>query len=253
VGWQEKVRRTKAQVSRFAVGSPDHIESFVWRCWTTGGNDVYVGVRDALRFFKVSLHQSGVWRIAFVKELELPDRSADRVILRWQRPAEVALGLTAAVNIYVTSVQPQQPLHDMVVDSSTIVWTDSVPGHSRVFSAFFAAPGVSKDDVLRLLAARANVTLVCDFGLPNGQTFLIASFTQPVGPDEIGYIRNHQQKLAVRMKHGSDPAAVGMRLISIKAPDPASPLGGPTIFEIGIGAESVTIDPPVATPSEEVR
>ena len=78
-------------VLRFAVGSPENIQSFVWRVWVQG-DDVYIGARNALQVFKVSLHASGIWRIAFVKELKKEDSNSDRVIVRWNKPAESPLG-----------------------------------------------------------------------------------------------------------------------------------------------------------------
>jgi hypothetical protein len=49
-----------------AAGSPDDVRSSIWRLWIQG-DDIYFGTRDTLPAFKISLHQSGIWRAAFVK------------------------------------------------------------------------------------------------------------------------------------------------------------------------------------------
>ena len=71
---------------RIAVGTPDGVSSNSWRIWVQG-MDIYVSCRDNFQEFKVSLHASGIWRVAFTEhalksrsDLLKPD--SDRVISR---------------------------------------------------------------------------------------------------------------------------------------------------------------------------
>jgi hypothetical protein len=97
---------------RFAVTDGQGKRAGSWKCFTftgKGKHDVYLTCREIGQTCKVSLHQSGVWRIAWLPgvlemHLELPlppDR--DRVMLRWERPPEIAPGITLALRLLVTS------------------------------------------------------------------------------------------------------------------------------------------------------
>jgi hypothetical protein len=72
---------------RIAVGTPDGISSNSWRVWVKG-LDTYVACRDNFREVKISLHASGIWRVALTEEgikahPEVLPRGSDRVIQRW--------------------------------------------------------------------------------------------------------------------------------------------------------------------------
>ena len=89
---------------RFGVVATDSRRSSVWSVWSNG-SDVYVAPRMKGGDFKISLHKSGVWRIAFDKNYaermrELGTGSNDRCIERLRRPPENAQGLTRAVRMY---------------------------------------------------------------------------------------------------------------------------------------------------------
>ncbi len=89
---------------RFAVGELAR-RSGVWRIWApVNKSDVYIGIRTILGHQKWSLHESGDWRHQWVTEgraEEFTGRS-DRIIDRWQQPAEVkATGWTRGFTIRV--------------------------------------------------------------------------------------------------------------------------------------------------------
>ena len=52
---------------RFAVGSADGPRSDVWRVWAGTDGSVYIAQRSLAGQFKVSLHPSGDWRVAFTR------------------------------------------------------------------------------------------------------------------------------------------------------------------------------------------
>ena len=81
----------KLDTLRFSIGPWHGRYSSVWRVWSEDG-DVYLAVRALVRYMKISLHQSGRFRVAFTKEynekmvLENGKNSAiDRAFLKWQK------------------------------------------------------------------------------------------------------------------------------------------------------------------------
>lgn len=77
---------------RFAACSPQEMTTNSWRVWAQG-DDVYVACRDALKEFKVSLHASGVWRVAYTESAianrpELVGLGQDRVWTKWAPPED---------------------------------------------------------------------------------------------------------------------------------------------------------------------
>lgn len=99
---------SKRKTLYFAVGSPDEYRSAVWRLWVHG-DDVYLGARD-VRWIKLSMHHSGIWRYAWTEEsgLKTPG-SADRVINRWSRPADFVPGWTQGPSLIVPNTGIRRP------------------------------------------------------------------------------------------------------------------------------------------------
>lgn len=88
---------------RFAVVAEEK-HSGVWKAWTNR-SDFYFGAKNALGAIKVSLHQSGKCRVAFLEsqisrmqELGIPT-PADRAIAKWERPEIPAIGACHAASI----------------------------------------------------------------------------------------------------------------------------------------------------------
>lgn len=72
---------------RFAVGVPNGASTNSWKLWVRR-DEAYLACRDNFREFKLSLHASGIWGLAFTSEavtrnsaLQTPDE--DRLIRRW--------------------------------------------------------------------------------------------------------------------------------------------------------------------------
>jgi hypothetical protein len=78
---------------RFAVGDPSGLSSNSWVVSTSKTGDIYIAGRDNFRESKVSLHRSGVWRLAQTERTALlrPDlvpAGTDRVVDKWEPPPE---------------------------------------------------------------------------------------------------------------------------------------------------------------------
>jgi hypothetical protein len=93
---------------RFVVADGQGHRAGSWKCLTytgKGNHEVYLACRE-LGVLKVSLHQSGDWRIAWVngvleQHLEDPSVIPSRIFMQWQRPAEIGPGVTHALRIIV--------------------------------------------------------------------------------------------------------------------------------------------------------
>jgi hypothetical protein len=108
---------------RLAVGSPIGPQAGVWKVWTNPKGDVYLTLRQPGRNFKISLHQSGVWRFAYCGRLAEKERAAgrDRAPIKWRRPLPGRDGTTVALELLVPSsevVTPPQPGSD----DGRIIW-----------------------------------------------------------------------------------------------------------------------------------
>ena len=74
-------------------------------------DDIYIGARQPLGDVKISLHKSGIWRLAHTKEAaeRLNLGVADRLLRRWNPPAPVALGWTHSATIEIPTLAFQRP------------------------------------------------------------------------------------------------------------------------------------------------
>lgn len=131
---------------RIAVGTPNGVSSNSWRVWVRG-LDTYVKCRDNFREIKISLHASGIWRVALTEETikarpEIAYGGSDRVIQRWRpdlaHATKAVIGFQIVVlkeGLYlqrsdrtkwpksVVFIEPPQADTDMTVLSVTVVPT----------------------------------------------------------------------------------------------------------------------------------
>lgn len=94
---------------RFGVEADDGRASTVWRLWTvTTADDVYIAGRATGSWIKASLHASGRWQHGFTSEAQntgWASESGSRYFELWQRPPEVASGVTLALRIVIPTSQ----------------------------------------------------------------------------------------------------------------------------------------------------
>jgi hypothetical protein len=140
---------------RFAVGRPDGPRGSVWRLWTRK-SDVYISAWSLSSIQKISLHESGKWRHAFTAEhvskgSPFVPTGKDRVIEKWDRPPELAPGVTRAFEIVVPTSEVTMPEHPEANEAfhktfgnKEIVWVDPPPaGHETRFSIVYTVPEVT--------------------------------------------------------------------------------------------------------------
>lgn len=96
------------QSIRFGITDRAGKRAATWKCWSpvgTGKQDVYLTCRELRGALKASLHQSGVWHVAysnpfFEENIQDPkDKAKGRFIEKWRRPSEISRGVTLAYRI----------------------------------------------------------------------------------------------------------------------------------------------------------
>lgn len=96
-----------AKEIRFAIGSREDIQSSVWRLWANK-DDLYLAARSTAGLSKISFHQSGICRFAVVSnEPRAP-------ISKWQRPKELAPGVTPMFSIIVPGFVAEDRYRDQL-------------------------------------------------------------------------------------------------------------------------------------------
>lgn len=122
---------------RWAAGRPDGPRSLTWSVIGGGDGSVYVGTRSTMHDMKLSLHPNR-WRMA------LTDRAArnqlapdqDRVLTRWEIPAEMAPGWRLAAVIFTPSTTFREPFDEpSTSDRRPILWFPAPrpPEHLRFY------------------------------------------------------------------------------------------------------------------------
>jgi len=95
---------------RFGIGDPNHKHSMSWKLWSDNSpnkSELYITQRKLGGIMKVSFHQSGSWHISFSKSTYLNFVKGaiptfnDRFIKKWERPEEIAPGITLALRIII--------------------------------------------------------------------------------------------------------------------------------------------------------
>jgi hypothetical protein len=156
---------------RFGVGFRGSALSEVWNVWSNrSGGDVYVAARSLAGLLKVSLHESGNWRLQWTRP-EIAAKYAPgrpRLVDQWDRPQEIGVGWTHALKIAV-------PEEDFVVypypedRTRPIAWVPPLrPDHGVSFHVFVARPNQGT------LNLRGFFPLI-GYTLGNGEVCLVAA------------------------------------------------------------------------------
>jgi hypothetical protein len=174
----------KQDTLRFSVGAPEGPRSPVWRLWANKNtSDVYLAARAIADQAKVSFHKSGKWRIGFTEQYAnrpnpYVQPGEDRATDKWQRPPEVAPGITRAFFVMV----PASELTVHKVASKfhpDTVWVPPAPiGRATCFTIFFISPAV---DITNIRGIHRSVTRsVGHIRLPNGEIVWVVEHDQPM-------------------------------------------------------------------------
>jgi len=202
-------------------------------------NEVYIGARDALTVFKVSLHNSGIWRIAFVAELEREDADSDRVIVRWRRPSEFVAGWTSSIGILVSSIQSQQPFESLPINDARVQWfAPPKNGQKLLFKVLFSSPDFSEKDLDKVVLKEDR--LVARLVKDNGEVVWLVVREENLTPVEIEKIQDVMIKTKIHLKPDSSAESIsGSRALLVVSDNVPTISTQPTILDIPLGKENV--------------
>ena len=188
-------RATKKTALRFAVGGP-RLRSTIWRLWANAGtDDIYIASRQTAGEMKVSLHQSGDWRVQVVQ----PDRPKTvhfgarviedgRVLHRWQRPESNAVGWTHALSVVVPGSQLS------VVPNDRVRWDDvrwlPAPGIEEQveFDIHVVRPNLGWISHRAMLLEGVRVSVMDVLQLSSGDVVVVTALVGPALRDELAMI-----------------------------------------------------------------
>lgn len=232
---------SKKNTIRFAVGTPDDPQSWIWRFWVHK-DEVYLGAKDALQVFKVSLHNSGIWRVAFVKELNSKDNVNDRVILRWKKPEEFIHVWTPSIALLVSSIKPQRPLaKGKIQDDRITCLNEAVNGERIVLRIIFSIPKMSTTDLQKVLTSSDK--LVGSLKKKNGEKVWLIKCKNKLTSIETAKIKDVMDKTKIHLKaESTEDTIYGARALLVVSEDVPTALTQPTIFDIALGKENIEID-----------
>jgi hypothetical protein len=193
-----------------AAGSEELPRSSVWEVRSTR-NQVYLGSRFAMGFFKVSLHHADEnhpdhdWRVAQVTRPDAPP-NPDRVWVRWTRPAEFAPGWTEGPSIIIVysdideaAMMTQLPWSGA---KRPITWVDGPhPGRMLVLTLLLC-------DVERLDAPPIDPTRRKPVGRltpPTGEGVLVVAEDRWMSPETEAWFEDRSVELTFQDPNESVP------------------------------------------------
>lgn len=231
----------KSNTIRFAVGSPENAQSWIWRIWVNN-DDVYLGARQALMVFKVSLHKSNVWRIALVSSLKRENNESDRVAVKWKRPEEFTPGWTPSVGVLVSSIKPERPFKEVKVKNSGIRWfSPPAEGKKLVFKVLLSKPGFSENDLRHVMFP--NDKFAGRLTKSNGEIVWLMIREEDLTAIEIQKIKEVMRGIKISVKPPSTEDTIKYtRAISVVSIDKPTAANQPTILDIPLGKENLILD-----------
>ena len=191
------IRRASKKVAlRFAVGEPG-LRGTVWRLWASRDtDDVYLASRQTAGEVKVSLHDSGDWRLQVVdpdrpKTVVFGDvggRAQGRVLDRWQRPEANTVGWVHAITI----VLPERhlvPLPHDGVPFEDVRWLPR-PGRNEfvAFEVSIVTPGRGICSYRELLDSGGRLSVMDALQLASGDVAIVLAITAKIDAAEAADI-----------------------------------------------------------------
>lgn len=193
---------------RFGVGSPSGARSGTFRLWAPKNkSDVYVASRPVAGIMKVSLHESGDWRVQFTRP-EIAEQWAPgqgRVLDHWRRPPDTIDGWTRGLMVWVpeSEVTAVPAGHD---EKKDIIWVPKPePGEVIAFHVVIARP---RPNLVALEQTRP--LFACT--LSNGEICLLLASWQAMTPQREQWLAENRARVLASVSHLDLSRAVAPRV-----------------------------------------
>jgi hypothetical protein len=221
----------------FAVGSPDDLRSAIWTLWVKR-DDVYL---KSVQSIKVSLHDSGDWRIAFTNVLP-GERNKDRKLFQWRRPAATGNHMVPGVAILIDPYRAKEPLLNKEITAPEIKWLPMARyGRALALHVMIAEKGADLD------AGRftPDQRIICRLKKANNELVLLIEENVPLTPAIKAVIDDIKSKnITMHLRKGTETKPTHVfdisRLLYYGFPDTPSTV--PTIYDMPLGWENVAFD-----------
>ena len=218
-----------------AVGSPDNPRSSVWRLWVQD-DEVYFGPLSMVSSLKVSLHNSGDWRIAWVKPPQKLGKNSSRIIKKWTRP-DTSSGLTHCVAVYVPPVLVPKPFAQKSISDRRIIWMPPSLHKATILFVGIAGRGTDLDP-----ARFALDRLVGKRKKGNGETVFIVAHERDYSETLKEYITKHISETKIHYKDKPTDAFASAYIF--ERPSVTDNKSPPVIYEIPLGWDNVFVEGP---------
>lgn len=231
-------KKKRKDVIRFSAGSPNHRYSAIWRLWTHG-SDVYLGARATLRWLKVSLHESGKWRVAWEQRSGIRAAgSTDRVVLRGERPEEWRPGWTVGPTVIVPWMSTKDPLPlDHLEQLEDVQWFPNARSSNKVmFTVLISGVTASRGDLGTVL--REGDRLVGSLPLTNGETVWLSYREDSLTSYEEKHFAEFLADMQVHFEE--KPEEFGASLMMLQN----SPVGVFTIVDLSLSKANLAVEYP---------
>lgn len=227
--------RLASPAIRFAVGTPHAMQSSVWRVWNNG-EELYAIATESRMIHKLSLHSSGITRLAYLAERDIHDPlindSDPRVIYRWRQTDSFNDGWIRRLDILIPAV-PISKCFSLggMGDPNDIHWLETVSGGDKCQITLLVADSSSRDP---MKASIEGDKFIGSLPMPSGRVAWLRSRTEAMSQEE----RQYAERFAHEMKvdYVSDPGQVFVALTMVGQ---ASPI--PLITNIALGWENVFV------------
>jgi hypothetical protein len=222
-------------VIRIIVGTPDALYSSVWRYWKHH-NDFYISQHGGRHLYKLSLHASGVWRLAFLDSgqpaMSISNDPDPRIIARWKQPTQLYPGWTFCFVVTVPMVKIRERFD---VDSlgfslnSKVRWLEPLPiGHKYTIVLLLAE--TSEFSPQQVMAQGDEV--IGSIELENGRVFWLIARREPMSTEEKKFVDPIPEKTKVHINGKERPKT--FVAATVIEPDYAYP----ALIEIALGYEN---------------
>ena len=224
---------------RFAIWNINNVKSNIWRLWVNK-NEIYLGAKNTLHVLKVSLHHSGIWRIAFVKDLKREDMESDRVIFKWNKPTLVNNWFVSSIGVIVSSINPNIPFkHEQREDKRIIFIPEAKEGRRMLFKIYISQPGITEEMFKKNL--RFTDILIGNLTKQNGEKVWLIYMEDDLSLDELKMIKEVMYNTKIDLRWNIEDITYTPRALRFISEDTPTDNTQPTILDISLGKENVQI------------
>ena len=181
-----------------AWGEPTR-RAAIWKVVASPNGNVYVMERKTGSYLKASLHQSKVWRYAWVERAaesspmvqSFVEATGDRVIDRWDRPQALPGGtLTIGYTIFTTGEDVRVAKDDPKVTSKVGWLPPPAVGQMAYFTLAMVRPNRQQIHLRHALPVAA-------FAMNAGEALLVTATRRAIKPEEKEQLRVVHGRLAL--------------------------------------------------------